>query len=393
MTQAGKKYSLVFLCSLLAACEGGSGVGLDLPSPNDNELEATLSSIQENVFSPGCATAGCHSGGSAPLGLSLDAGTSFDLLVGIASAEVPALLRVAPGDPDNSYLIQKLEGSAAVGAQMPLNGTPLSPQVIAVVRQWIADGAIDDSGASNTPIRVTSISPQPGIVVETPPLAVRVTFDRPPDASTLNALTVSITRSGNDGTFNDGNEVALTATSIDLVDPDGRSAFIGLPDTGLAADTYRVVLSGSGPSLILDLDANALDGEFEGTFPSGDGVPGGDFVMTFVLDSSPPAGATLPDIQASIFTPTCATSNCHAGAAPAQGLNLEDGQSFNSLVGVSSSQAPAVLRVSAGDANNSYLVQKLEGTAGGMQMPFGGPPLSPGDIARIREWIDNGALP
>jgi len=48
---------------------------------------------------------------------------------------------VAPGDPDNSYLVQKVEGTAAVGSQMPLGGPALSQSQINDIRQWIQDGA------------------------------------------------------------------------------------------------------------------------------------------------------------------------------------------------------------------------------------------------------------
>jgi len=44
---------------------------------------------------------------------------AFNLLVGVPSTEVPSLLRVKPGDPDNSYIIQKLENHAAVGTSTP----------------------------------------------------------------------------------------------------------------------------------------------------------------------------------------------------------------------------------------------------------------------------------
>ena len=49
----------------------------------------------------------CHVGGGAPQGLRLDEAISYALLVGVASMEVPSILRVAPGDPMNSYIIQK----------------------------------------------------------------------------------------------------------------------------------------------------------------------------------------------------------------------------------------------------------------------------------------------
>jgi len=55
---------------------------------------------------------------------------------------------------------------------------------------------------------------------------------------------------------------------------------------------YRPLL----PAIIADLDGHALDGEFSGTFPSGDDIVGGDFVATFVLRAtSGPALFLYPD--------------------------------------------------------------------------------------------------
>ena len=136
----------------LAACGGGSGEGLDANgrpltesegAGGQGQLRPSFSSIQANVLTPMCV--GCHAGAAAPAGLRLDAGSSYALLVGVASAEVGSLRRVAPGNPAESYLIQKLEGSAAVGARMPLGGPYLDAATIAVIRQWIADGAKQDS--------------------------------------------------------------------------------------------------------------------------------------------------------------------------------------------------------------------------------------------------------
>ena len=52
----------------------------------------------------------------------------------------------------------------------------------------------------------------------------------------------------------------------------------------------------------------------------------------------------------------------------------------------------------AGDPDKSYLVMKLENThakngGAGAQMPFGAAPLSPDKIAKIRQWIKDGAKP
>src|SRR5258707_5199478 len=121
----------VVLFSLVIAGCAGNGEGLDangrpLVSGGSGSLpplSPDLDSIQANIFTPICSV--CHIGGGAPEGLRLDSADSFNLLVGVPSTEVPSLVRVKPGDPDNSYIIQKLENHAAVGAQMP-DGCPTS---------------------------------------------------------------------------------------------------------------------------------------------------------------------------------------------------------------------------------------------------------------------------
>ncbi|MGH6960711.1 MAG: hypothetical protein ACREE7_09525 [Dongiaceae bacterium] len=96
------------------------------------------------MFTPICTQ--CHVGAGAPQGLSLaDAQTSYDNLVGVLSTQSPSYFRVLAGDPDASFLIHKLEGTQDAGNRMP-NGCPvtqpcLDAATIAVIRQWIADGA------------------------------------------------------------------------------------------------------------------------------------------------------------------------------------------------------------------------------------------------------------
>lgn len=72
------------------------------------------------------------------------ANDSFNALVNVASIQVGSLNRVTPGDPDNSYLIHKLEGTQASGGRMPQGGPFLSQASIDMVRQWITDGALNN---------------------------------------------------------------------------------------------------------------------------------------------------------------------------------------------------------------------------------------------------------
>jgi hypothetical protein len=220
-------------------------------------------------------------------------------------------------------------------------------------------------------------------------------FDRELDVNTVNSMTFLLQGSGGDGTFGDGNELPVAAAAISTPTMTPMSATFDLTGVNLADDDYQVSLLGSGGSVIMDLDANALDGEFTGSFPSGNGTEGGDFIATFQVQAPVMMGKTLDEIQAAVFSPTCSNAGCHSGPA---GPGLPSGQdlssadaSFASLVGVPSVQQPALSRVAAGDPDNSYLIRKLEGTAGNSQMPLGGTPLDQAVIDDIRQWISDGA--
>ena len=146
----------------LAAC-AGNGDGLDAngnpigsggsgsstggttgaPGGGSGGITASFQSIQDNVFTPICSV--CHQGAGAPEGMQLSASVSYDMIVNVPSQEQPGLDRIMPGDPDNSYLVQKIEGVAATGAQMP-DGCPvtqpcLDQTTIDAIRQWVSDGA------------------------------------------------------------------------------------------------------------------------------------------------------------------------------------------------------------------------------------------------------------
>jgi len=120
----------------LAACGGGSG---DNAPPAG--LQPTLASIQDNVFTVTCAVSGCHGGAMAQQGLRLDPGFSAGNLINVPSPRDASLIRVVPGDPDASFLIQKLQGTQTLGVRMPDGGPYLTTATVNVIRQWIQDGA------------------------------------------------------------------------------------------------------------------------------------------------------------------------------------------------------------------------------------------------------------
>jgi len=170
--------------------------------------------IQDNIFTPTCVE--CHAGTFAPVGLQLEDGIAFSQLVGVASFEVPELSRVAPGDPDNSYLVQKIEGTQAIGGQMPLGGPPLSQELMDLVRQWISDGALPETTVAATlAARVVSASIDGNDSLDDLPNSISLVWSSEVDQSSFDDTTVTLVGSGGDNSFDDGNEVSVTMSRTD----------------------------------------------------------------------------------------------------------------------------------------------------------------------------------
>ena len=106
-----------------------------------NVTTNTFSQAQIQVFTPSCASVNCHKGSSSQYGLDLSNGLAYANLVNVPSGQVPTLNLVTRGNPNQSYLVQKIEGTADIGDQMPLNGQPLNTDLQQLLRNWIAEGA------------------------------------------------------------------------------------------------------------------------------------------------------------------------------------------------------------------------------------------------------------
>src|ERR1700733_10803204 len=192
------RYCAALLVAALAAGCAGNGDGLDangqpIGSSGDSSsgpITADFESIQESVFTPICSV--CHKGAGAPEGLQLDAAHSYNLLVGVPSAEMPTLLRVKPGDPDDSYMVHKIEGlSGITGGQMPLGETPLPQATIDAIRQWITNGAPNaPAAAAAQAFAVQVTAPVDEAVVAAPVKQIVGAFTRDADASLINDTNV-----------------------------------------------------------------------------------------------------------------------------------------------------------------------------------------------------------
>ncbi|MCA8988722.1 MAG: DUF1549 domain-containing protein, partial [Planctomycetaceae bacterium] len=122
------------------------------------------------IFQAHCQ--GCHQP-AKPLGQYIM--TDFQSLL---TAGESAETAIVPGKPDDSYLVSQItpvDGEA----QMPKGKAPLSPEQIELIRQWIAQGATNDSPASASQVYDAQHPP----VYTTPPVTTSLDFS--PDGKLL----------------------------------------------------------------------------------------------------------------------------------------------------------------------------------------------------------------
>jgi hypothetical protein len=277
---------LRFLAPLIAAFAAacaGNGDGLNQNGQPISEggstggpVTADFQSIQENVFTPICSV--CHIGASAPEGLQLDAAHSYNLLVGVPSNEQPNLLRVKPGDPDDSYMVHKIEGLPGIdGGQMPLGETPLPQATIDAIRQWITNGAPNAPAAAAAAAKVFAVqttAPLGDAGVKGPLPRIVVTFTHDVDASLVNETTVTLERmEGAESESPSGGTAqrapagaAQRVSAAGALAPSNPSVLLITPSSALVSGIYRVTLRGSGGGALADLDARPLGSDISFEF-------------------------------------------------------------------------------------------------------------------------------
>jgi hypothetical protein len=154
------KVALVGLGAFVALSAGGCASAAAPAAPPPAAVkEVSLRSDVLPVFAANCSTtATCH---GSPTGIEvfLAGGASkapeiWSGLVGVATAELPSMPFVTAGDPAKSYLMHKLDGDQAsldaecvdgdCGSQMPRDATPLDAATRETIRNWIAQGALDN---------------------------------------------------------------------------------------------------------------------------------------------------------------------------------------------------------------------------------------------------------
>jgi hypothetical protein len=129
--------------ALLAACGSSSMAGDDAPGPDGSvPIDCRNSHGRPVAFQADvvpiighCGSELCHGG--------LGTSWPYTSLVNVATMECDDhRLIVKPGDPMNSYLIQKLDNfDICMGDRMPKLGNPLSAGELQILIDWICGGA------------------------------------------------------------------------------------------------------------------------------------------------------------------------------------------------------------------------------------------------------------
>lgn len=106
------------------------------------ESKVSFKKSIEPVLNDSCALSTCHIQPDEAQDLVLQTGKSYVWMVDVPSFEV-RMKRIAPGDPEASYLVHKLRGThhevGGDGERMPFNLDPLTDGQIAEIIAWIKD--------------------------------------------------------------------------------------------------------------------------------------------------------------------------------------------------------------------------------------------------------------
>lgn len=123
------------------APEPDADAGSDATPEPDAPTTPTLAEVSSTIFTPTCATVGCHGTTFPQGGLVLTDGN--DLLDRLLADSTIGMPQITPGDPANSYLFLKVTGEfldvGGSGTRMP-SGAPLSESQTDLLRRWILEG-------------------------------------------------------------------------------------------------------------------------------------------------------------------------------------------------------------------------------------------------------------
>ncbi len=325
------------------------------------------------IFATHCSDAGCH-GPDAAAGLDLVSDGWLRRLVGQPSTLCEGWLRVVPGDPATSMLADKLHATVACGETMPV-GASLAPSQIQCIEQWIAQLPA---------ARCDTCGGQACIDLDTDPLHCGQ-CDEPCPTGIPCAEGQCVCPSG---TTHCGDACVNTLANVEHCGDCGLPCEGGLVCfAGACVDGCDALTDCGGGCVNTDIDPQHCGG-CDSPCPSGGSCVGGS------CGCPGPALSYATDIEP-LFVADCTSMGCHGFPMPQDGLDLRVGAGYADLVGVPADQCSERTLVAPGQADDSYLMDKLLGAdlCMGNRMPKGDDPYTPEQLDLIAAWICQGAPP
>lgn len=122
-----------------AGCNSGSGT---TTTTSGSPSQVSYSRDIQPIFNNNCIV--CHQI-TGQAGLALEPSKSYAQLVGVQSTQAAGRLRVKAGEPAQSYLLDKLNGTqvqaGGTGVRMPQGLPALSQNQVNLIKTWIEEGA------------------------------------------------------------------------------------------------------------------------------------------------------------------------------------------------------------------------------------------------------------
>ncbi len=301
----------------------------------------------QSVFDANCV--GCHKGDDAPRGLRL---TSYEDAV--AGGEGGSIVTAC--QPDSSLLYLKVAlASPPSGERMPKGGPYFSDSRLALMRQWIAEGA-RESCALPDPCGDTMAPTFGGL-----------------ESATLDAGETSATicwAAGSDET------TPAEALVYDLYQGTGAGEEdLSFPAVTSEAGATCAQAVGLMPDTTYCWVARARDAAGNASAPP---------LVERCVTTPPSDCIDYAGLIQPLLSANCA--GCHSGAGAPRGLQLT---SYDVLM--AGGQSGSAVTACQSDASLLYQKVAMESPPIGSRMPLGGPYLEPGEIALVDDWIRQGA--
>lgn len=138
------KRTIASMCIAAAVAATGCDQVKRIDQDGDSGSDSNVPPAVQERLTASCALVGCHVAGSVSPDLSAASGGAW---VEASGAGGPY---VTFGDPDNSYLVQKMFPNPPAGSQMPIGAGVLEPEDLAVIVGWVAGVELPNDADADT---------------------------------------------------------------------------------------------------------------------------------------------------------------------------------------------------------------------------------------------------